>query len=605
MWKNLQPGHWLAIFFFASLLAAQLFQSIIPFRAPVAIEFQSSVIESMKIEVDTIWGHKTLELKPGNFSFASPLILFQSEIQSIKIKSASTPKVFLGSRNESQNHTPVLFIAEGNPDSKFWVASNLNFSWKQSSTWYFCGIFLGFFFAFWILKILFEFFTNPNTSKTDLSFLALLLTFFGFALYFQWPGVFSYDNRFFMPLALSGETSPHTPLLFVALYTFSTLFFADLSGFTVINLILATVTFVFVFRLISKNRRAKWCFLAGLLFFLLSQSNRHFLLFQNRDITFSWLFILWLLMLYRDLKVSTDRKHSLECKLLFLLCCFLRLDTIAILPFYFFIDARFFPAKKSILLARNALLFLIVFGYIYGSPQLRELHSNARYRMTAYINPLLYIIKHQGPSALTEDEKIRLAPYWNLPVALQKYEDHNIKPLSNGSAIPKDQIDTQAERAFREVTLSLIMRNPWQWIKNRAQIFWGMIDYRNQRLPSTREIATYNKSDSRSILLMFPPLKNSPESWFLKPIPFFGNNLLGKWLFMSAVPALIILGFSLFFIGWEACWAIPLWMLLLRSAVVIALAPATLPKYLWSLSIFAIILPALILLNRKASKIHV
>jgi hypothetical protein len=582
--KNLTRNFFLSCVLFPYLLSHIL--TLRNFRDPINLQFDDQSGLEFKIELETLWGPRTrvIDTKKG---YRSPIKLYQSKIRSIEVSQApSTPKVKANFDDGINQEIVFTKISEGH-----WKAPDLNIEKPNLNEGYFEGswVFLGLVLSaiFWASYFLLRFRSYRKEILFFLSFLGL----FAVLLKINWPGHISFDTVLDFQNALIGWNNSFTQFLFSALHTGIILYFPSLGLPAIINIIFAAATLTYVYRIVGGNRRSFLIFVGGLLMFLGSKINQNLIIHQNRDILFSWVFLLLLISLQQDIS-KKKRGLSILPLSFFVLSCFLRKDTLFLYPFIVGVDYYLGRerVKNARLRQRHFFITSMLAFYFMGTPYLRRIHMEPAYEITAYINPTMHILKKRGLEALTLEDREQLSSFVDLQKAIELHRDFDIDSYNLG-AFNKGALSPEQVKAFRKATFRLLCAYPGDWLENRWQMAKAILGL----IPETHwyfdEILRRNLMDPLLLTMPTPAVADGRD--YLRPVYAARELTWYRWTLASCLPALLI---SLFLLGRfrrHPGTSFATLLVVLRVLVILTLAPAGYYKYVWSFTIWAWFAPSL------------
>jgi hypothetical protein len=548
---------------------------------PVEISFPAAEISEIKVEVLSGNQQRTLSIFPKPTS-KTPWVIYDSLIQRITVKTYAKPfpAILIGPLHSSEK-TNIELEQKGDMLS----SKVLNYSTAPVGDVYSWGFYLQ-----WVLLFSLGFgialvLKNYLSLKNEIVFFAFLALAFAQLANLHWPGHLSYDALIDYKTALLGVLSASTLPLYSTLQMALINIFNSLAVGMIFNLLLAALFFTVVYSLSRKKWETFLLFLAGFAFFYISKINQHLSIFQNRDITFSWVFLLFLVTFSQG-----QFRWSIRT-FFFVLAVMLRKETILLSPLLLLFEWRRNPRKKYLSLVRFTVPLIILVTYFSGDPRLKSVSDVDDYKATAYINPMMHIIAKRGKSILTPAEIKSVSDIVDFDQALLNHDPVDIKEF-NLQIINREALKTNGgEQKFRKVALRLFYDYPEDWLQNRLMMGLGIIGLDTRTYWFNNEAFENPLYPELAAALPTTNYSNGPDAW--RNVSAARELRWYRVLLASCLPAIGVMTVLLFFWNLFPLTSMATLMVLFRTGVIIALAPATYYKYVWSTTIWGAVVPAL------------
>ena len=550
------------------------------------IYFDPKIIAELKVEIIQRGQAKTIELLP-NPIVKSPFIFYQATIKKITLRpiASEIPIISLSEYGAQTPTTKAIPLTEINGR---WESPPLHY---QSPITEFWGPIFGFYLK-WVLYLSIIFAIGVMTTqwrknKKELFFFFSIASYFALQTFKYQPGILGGDSYQDFNNILLGIISIFTG----GLYSSLLIALIDINHSMIMpmlfNLLIAALLFTLVFSICKTSRLATAIYLTSLILFLSNSVNGELLLFQNRDVTFSLVFCIFL----SSFSNQTSRPFT-RCFLL-LLTIMLRREAIFILPFFIFFEHR--RNQQSLRSTLRYFLIPILFVAGYTAANL-----STKYNATGYINPMMHIIVKRGKSVLTNSEIDSVKDFVDFDKSIKIHRTYDIVEF-HFDTINKGLLrDPDRERKLRKIALRLIWDYPGDYLENRLLLSKEMLGWTGPGV-----IAGYQSPLNSTYLELNHALPTAPDlNRKLVTIPNYGDHFWQKIFFRSAVPQFLMAILSLFFFQWIPLTASASTLLLIRSLGLFALTPASYYKYAWSLSIWAALLPALALAEWQGRRLR-
>lgn len=410
----------------------------------------------------------------------------------------------------------------------------------------------------------------------------------------SFPGYFGYDSFDNYRAFASFAGSPFIGDVYFSIFTVFYQFFPEAWIVTSFNLLVIFLCLNSLAFMAIRWEQKKIYLLAMALFFLFP-TNFFISAYSVRDISASWIFTYLLIDLY-DLLISKEFTFPRQLKLFFvlLLACVLRQEALyivipALMAISFFLYRSFLRPMSFILVATIGLITLT--KIVDYNPRQYDI-----YKTTLYINPLSYILKKQYPESLPSHVHQRLGTFFKNDYLLTQQSDYEISPFHQGGL--NYGFTVQERDQFRQAAWEIFLDHPGLWIENR----WVLGQY----ILGFKKDFNYTLSDEFFNAKQFNPyfFRVKQETGLKAAARFswaqnFSHRVISfsyKYSFLanSYLFALIIFIISATYSRRSPLfWAIS-GILIIRTLLVMAIAPAGYFKYIYPLWIFvAFVLPLL------------
>jgi hypothetical protein len=294
------------------------------------------------------------------------------------------------------------------------------------------------------------------------------------ALLIDWPGLISGDDFFMLKELAHHQLSSWHSLTYSSLSQSMKYIFAGGIGIPAFNFLIFLNLTTCVFSLATW----KWTDFSfwGILFLLLTPQVQMFVIFLNRDSTYTLILLLFALgLLQRGLgRTQAFRIRNWELIFFGLILGEMRQEGVFIIlltPFlvYYFTSETQFKNKKVLYKGLTAVTFGAVFLF-FLLPRFfsTDLIPND-YKATALVNPLSYIIHEKGIDSLSPEQREDIDQYFKIDYLVAYYNPIEIDPFHRGGI--RGNTDPDSFSKFRQATFQLIFDNFGLFLKNRFNMF--------------------------------------------------------------------------------------------------------------------------------------
>jgi hypothetical protein len=415
-----------------------------------------------------------------------------------------------------------------------------------------------------------------------------LLAFQAVLLAIEWPGVVGVDDLYLLKSLMVEAPSPWHSMTYSFLSSVILIATGKPFLLSIFNWVLFSNLLVIVFSMTRWRYQELSYWL--LLFILCMPHTSSLVFFQNRDSTYSLLLMIFLLGF---LQFRYNRFPNLLMKAFgfVVLGCILgelRQEGKVITLLTPFLMCFFMKlSKKAVFLyslLTVGLAFVIQFApsIYYGMSTYTD-----EYRVTAYLNPVGYIINEIGVDNLSVERRDNIDKVVSIESIVKYPDPYDIAAFHRGGL--RKPISKDNFLAFQRESIALIFENPGLYLENRWLIFQRMFLFERPRelyVNAIRFIA------DPSLLSIFETFKGSGKNveenlfqiefykWVQKymgglPLPF-------HILLSSCFVALLSLAFFAMRFRRNPSFSVIAWIVLGRSALILALAPAAYFKYVTS-----------------------
>ncbi len=577
--------HYLLIAWVIPLIFCLFFQPALKTPGPLEITFEKSKIIEMEVETIDSAGIHRLKILP-NPTLKSPFTIYRSQLSKIIIKSSDLekPKVVV---SEIWGKDPLVTDFEKNGAS--WESANLNRSappfgkaalWGRYLEWV---IVLSAIFGMLWLGFRFQEF------KSELAFFGLFLVPISYLGQLHWPGHLSFDALIDYKTALLETLAVSTGVFYSSLHIALIELYGSLSSGLILNLLLTAYFFTLVFSTTRKEWLSISLFCLGFCFFFGSKINQQLTIFQNRDITFSWIFLIFILQCAKPKSLWFSRIFP------FVLAVMIRKDTLFLLPIFMLSEicrAKMDNHQNSYQsLRRFSVPIVVIILYLTGSPTFKEINMKPAYNVSAYLNPMMHIIAKYGKAVLTEEEIKSVADVVDFDEAIKVHLPLDIQEFHTQVVKIEALNSNDGESRLRKIATRLFVDYPKDFLTNRWEMGIGILGltektywFNNEAFhnPLFPELTQFLPTDNHS---------NGPDAW--RNVSAARELVWYRVMLASCLPALIVMIGLLWFWRLFPMSSMASVMVLCRTLIVIGLAPANFYKYAWSTTIWGAFIPAI------------
>ncbi len=583
------------------LLLAYLHTDRSYFRSSLDLHYDISQTKEVHLKLDTYWGPKDIVISPS-LNHPNPFRLFQSSILSLTwIAKQDSPTPQLRIREELTGwSTDLRFSKES--ESK-WVAINLPLERTSQEV----GYLSGFWAAYWLIFSLFfwglYFLRHRGEYWKEILFFLSIFSFLAYLLYLNWPGHLSVDSLYNFHWGLQGHNSPFVQIFYSSIHTGLLFLIGQIGAISVLNILLATLTVTYAYHRCRKDSRAYIIFAISVVMIFGSKINLHMSLLHNRDIGFSWLFVLFLLILSSHFEkrftVGRGALLSVSTWIVFVLLCFLRKEMLALAPILALTEILLNRKNLWPVVGKQILVFGVLFYYYAGTAYHRDKHLNSTYAITAYVNPFFSILKQKGIEALSLEEREKLAHFVDIERGLEVHNEFDISEFHFGY-VKIGKIGQRETEIFRNSLIRLALEHPGAYLKNRLKMSSAVLGFRKETYWYNDEIFLNKAFHPLQAMLPTAQLSDGPKAWAAASS---ARELLWyRFLLASALPALVISFIILLLFRRHPWTAFTTVIALTRVGVVLVLAPAGYYKYIWSFTLWCWLAPAIAVLEWHSRK---
>ncbi len=579
-----------------ALLLTIIFHGINPKRGPILIHFDPSQVISIEVHTLERWSERKIII-PINSKTPPLLTLYESRLLDLDVTTINqqSPLIKIGRMWDNQPLAIKLFSSPSptNKDSfsqsySKWNAPALGLEYEAVGFAHFSGLYMAFVIllsaGYGLIALFSELRKNRWRLKSELVFSSLLVLIFGYLAHLNWPGHLSFDTPIDYQVALMGMHNPSTLMFYSAIHYALVLICRSMASGMILNLVLAIGIFTTCFSYFRKDRINHLLFSLGFVFFLASNINQQLLVFQNRDITFSWVFVAFLA------SVSLRNSSFLVRISLFLISFLIRKETLFLLPLLMVYEKFRSPKPWAENLKSFAIPALIIMGYLFGTPYNRKIQMDPVYTITSYINPMMAILSKHGRQILSPNEVRDLEGILDIDRAISIHKAHDIDEYHQHAVRRAEISEKGGEDRLRRVALRLFWDYPLDFLKNRIEMASVILGIRFDTYWFNNEAFENPLFKQLQLALPTHVQNNGAEAW--RAVTHCWDSYRYRIIFASCVPAILILGFSLLFWRRYPLTSTATLMMLTRTLVVLTFAPAGYYKYVWSLAIWGAMFPA-------------
>ncbi|MEM7646999.1 MAG: hypothetical protein AAF203_08825, partial [Pseudomonadota bacterium] len=422
----------------------------------------------------------------------------------------------------------------------------------------------------------------------------------------QYPGFFNFDTLQLLQIIKDGKLSPWHSIPYSALTSLFWNLQGDLALLGLFQLSLFSFLLSSLFFAFWKSTESLTLTASFLLLFFLSPLHGAYSLAYNRDPLYSWLFIAFLAQLFfLQIQKPQSNKNPWTFGFSFFLVgllCLLRLETMIILPIITLGLAlkrwSLQPRRDSLVLLGSLFLFLVLIPWALKTPL-----STPRYGLTAYVNPLSFILNESPEDqqrTILANYESRIAPVIPIQMLKDHYDPFEIPAFHR---IPKDQNPTAQEWSdFQKATLAIIASSPELYLRNRFSVFQRMMGLGEQQPYLNDALPLEKRGNAMEGLIVKKPLIPSLGAWQKRLLLNLEQRDFGRffhWGIGSSMGGLLFLLLGLCLFKKRPAF---FWICLIlgsRTLVVFLTAPASQFKYLYSLYLFGFIAPMLLIIEGK------
>ena len=567
------------------LIFCSIFQPALKTPGPLEITFEKSKIIEMEVETIDSAGIHRLKILP-NPTLKSPFTTYRSQLSKIIIKSSDLeePKVVV---SEIWGKDPLVTDFEKNGAS--WESANLNRSAPPFGKAAFWGRYLEWVIVlsaiFGMLWLGFRF----QEFKSELAFFGLFLVPISYLGQLHWPGHLSFDALIDYKTALLETLAVSTGVFYSSLHIALIELYGSLSSGLILNLSLTAYFFTLVFSMTRKDWLSISLFCLGFCFFFGSKINQQLTIFQNRDITFSWIFLIFILQCAKPKSLWFSRIFP------FVLAVMIRKDTLFLVPIFMLSEicrAKMDNYQNSYQSLRRFFVpIVVIILYLTGTPTFKEINMKPAYNVSAYLNPMMHIIAKYGKAVLTEEEVKSVADVVDFDEAIKVHLPLDIQEFHTQVVKIEALNSNDGESRLRKIATRLFVDYPKDFLTNRWEMGIGILGltektywFNNEAFhnPLFPELTQFLPTDNHS---------NGPDAW--RNVSAARELVWYRVMLASCLPALIVMIGLLWFWRLFPMSSMASVMVLCRTVIIIGLAPANFYKYAWSTTIWGAFIPAI------------
>jgi hypothetical protein len=551
-----------------------------PKRDPILIHFDRAEIIAIDAHVVERATNRWIHF-PISSSIRSPLVLYESRLLDLRVLSATKrmPNVSL-SRAFSTPSSPLEF----QQIDKTWEIQNLQLEFQAVNTAHLGGLWLFFVILASAAYGLISLFIHWRKLRHEIIFAVLLIGGLAYLAQLHWPGHLSYDTLVDYQLALAGKYNAHTLIFYSCLNYAYVLLYRSMAMGMLFNLILTVLFFSWIYsqsrRILSAHIITNLC----VAFIFSSQINQQMMIFQNRDITFTWFFLFFLG------SIARPKSSELLQFFLLILCVAIRKETIVLLPFLVALKIFYTPARFRKILLHFAIVMGILSAFFWGYRSFRVINNDPVYTLTAYINPMGHILAKYGKSALSQEDQAELSYFMDLDRAISVHSRYDINEYHKGTFYRKRIYKRNGEIRIRKIALRLFWNYPVDFLKNRFDMTLVLMGFKPGTAWFNNEAFTDPRFHQLQPSLPTTLLSDGPEAW--KVIERAQTSIGYRLLFASCLPGMVLIFLTLLFWRKAPATAAASILMLVRTLLVLSLAPAAYHKYVWCFSLWGALVPA-------------
>jgi len=424
-----------------------------------------------------------------------------------------------------------------------------------------------------------------NSIKPQLAFAGLMSLILAYFAGQHWPGHLSYDALIDYETGLRAINNPVTQIFYSSLHYAFVLLWHSMASSMVLNLMLALFFFTFVYSQ-ARHRWSDHLLMSLCLFFFLgSKMNQHLMIFQNRDITFTWCFLLFLAVFSRP-----QIRWSFRI-LLFILSVCIRKETILLFPLVVVFELLRSKESASAVLRRFILPAVILAAYIGGTPYIRLVNMDQVYTVTSYLNPMMHILHKHGRTILKPAEAQQLSGILDIDRAIEIHNPVDIDEFHLNAVNREHLKAVGGEDRIRKVALRLFRDYPADFIENRIFLAGVMLGFSEKSYWFNNEAFLNPLFKQLQTALPTAVYSDGPKAW--RVVSAARELDWYRLLLASCLPALLLISLSLIFWRRAPNTAMASVLLIARTCVVLLFSPAGYYKYVWSLSVWGAFVLAL------------
>jgi hypothetical protein len=488
-----------------------------------------------------------------------------------------------------------------NPQNGFAQEYNIQQSLRFSSVTIFSVIFFSFFLTsllFYLYALVLRIKETPHPQRA-LSIFSAHLLIMATGLYITFPGFFTTDSFHYFKNAANLKLSSFMGIYFSGFINVLYQLLPYPWILTAANIFIISLFFFHLYLISAQLRVLKYYFLACAVFYLFPFN--FFMTFMvSRDTLGHWIFAIFLLEFYWVLATQNkDNSSKVSLTLLAMFSAFFREEV-----FYILIPGLilfcFLWSKERLRWASATSLILLLFTGI--KPLLFEIKAYHRishyvYETTVLINPLTYILVNKYPEGLPKEVDERLGSYFKNDYLIKYHDNEEIFAFHNGGVNPNPTEENYLQ--FRKAAMGIFLENPVLFLKNRIQLSVNMMGIKKKSMtPNLFYLSDNLFIKNTKEILVFPDYIR--PSW----VEFSLSRYLQKLSIPSYFYQSYIIPFLFLFLcliisrgqGWY--WKV-LTIIIARSLLVMATAPAGYFKYNYALWLFCLFALPCVIWERK------
>ena len=456
-----------------------------------------------------------------------------------------------------------------------------------------------------IFKSLFVDFRASLDSLSKVIWALLILAICGIQV-LNSPGMISGDDLYLLEAMSYGRPSEWHSFAYSFLQEALILVFHKPFGMAYFNIVVFSVLTAQCLEIVQHSKWRFWRVILALI--LISPISQIVVIFQNRDTTFTLLFLAIFFEFIRHEKArrSWSQLELLALSVIVGFTSCLRPDGLIVAIGAMFAMVVLIQAKRVWRVQAATCIAGVWLALTMGpQPLYTRPGDHDGYALTLFVNPLSFILHARGETLLSSDERRELERYFKVDYLVKYYNPYDIDPFRDGGI--KSNTTHDDFLAFRATAIRCVLREPGLWLENRIGLMKRMLGlspgtdfFHNARYANDpKSLETFKNGKARFGYSAFDqrpsPLEQKYYDFLTQETS--GHSGLWHWIFETGlVPSFALILGLLLYLRWASVSLFAA-TCVVRMIAVFAVTPAAYFKYAASLWLGGWILVVLILAN--------